>query len=83
MCDGVMRLGVPPPAVPVEVLPRGDSQGAAVPPRAQQHVATVWVALQKDLRLCTRHGAEAPAHTETQRHTDTHTHTHTYTHTQY
>lgn len=47
--------------LPVEVLPSGDSQWATVSARTEQHVATVWVSLQKDFSFCSRHRAKTPA----------------------
>ncbi len=61
-CDicscGVQMFGR---CLPIEVLPSGDSQRASVSARTEQHVATVWVSLQKDFSLCSRHRAKTPA----------------------
>ena len=47
--------------LPVEVLPGGDGQRAAVSAWTEQHVSTVWVSFQQDFSLCPGHGAKTPA----------------------
>lgn len=64
--------------LPIEVLPSSDSQWAPVSARTEQHVAAVWVSLQEDFSLCSRHRAKAPAwHTHTRIITVMHSWTHT------